>query len=77
MRYQSNRPKRQFLAGVRCPKCGQLDVVVQVQLFEPVPDEYIECTVCNHQERRPSREETLRIQEENAKADGVGVVKFR
>lgn len=54
MRYQSNRPKRQFLAGVSCPHCQQTDVVVQVQLFEPVLDEYIECTQCGHSERRPS-----------------------
>lgn len=77
MRYQSNRPKRQFLAGVRCPKCQALDAVVQIQIFEPVPDEYIECTQCSHSERRPSPEETLKIQEQNAKADGVGVVKFK
>lgn len=77
MRYQSNRPKRQFLAGVRCPKCQALDAVVQIQIFEPVPDEYIECTQCNHSERRPSPEETLKIQEQNAQADGVGVVKFK
>ena len=53
MRYQSNRPKRQFLAGVKCPKCGAMDAVVQVQIFEPQPDEYIECTQCGHLERRP------------------------
>lgn len=54
MRYQSNRPRRQFLAGVKCPACGELDKVVQVQLFEPVVDEYIECTECGHTERRPT-----------------------
>ena len=42
MRYQSNRPKRQFLAGVKCPKCGAW--MVQEKIFEPQPDEYIECT---------------------------------
>lgn len=57
MRYQSTRPKRQFLAGVSCPKCHAMDAVVQVQLFEPVADEYIECTQCGHQERRPKPSE--------------------
>ncbi|WP_350561842.1 hypothetical protein [Psychrobacter sp. CAL346-MNA-CIBAN-0220] len=53
MRYQSSRPKRQFLSGVRCPKCQTLDAVVQVQIVSPEPDEYIECTHCGHIERRP------------------------
>ncbi|WP_227430217.1 YheV family putative metal-binding protein [Psychrobacter sp. I-STPA6b] len=53
MRYQSDRPKRQFLAGVKCPKCEALDKVVQVQIFVPQADEYIECTACGHTERRP------------------------
>lgn len=54
MRYQSTRPKRQFLAGVKCPICGELDKIVQVQIFEPEFDEYIECTECGHSERRPT-----------------------
>lgn len=74
MRYQSKRPKRQFLAGVRCPSCQAMDVVVQVQIFEPSFDEYIECTVCQHSEHRPTPEETAVIQ---AKNDGVSIVKFR
>lgn len=53
MRYQSSRPKRRFLAGVSCPKCNELDAVVQVNLTEPEPDEYIECTQCGHSEHRP------------------------
>ncbi|MCH1783046.1 YheV family putative metal-binding protein [Psychrobacter glaciei] len=53
MRYQSSRPKRRFLAGVRCPKCQAMDAVVQVNIMTPVPDEYIECTKCSHAEHRP------------------------
>ena len=53
MRYQSSRPKRRFLAGVRCPKCQEMDAVVQVNIVTPVPDEYIECTKCGHTEHRP------------------------
>ncbi len=53
MRYQSKQPRRQFLAGVVCPQCQTLDAVVQVRLFEPVADEFIECTQCQHIERRP------------------------
>lgn len=53
MRYQSDRPKRRFLAGVRCPVCQTLDVVVQVNIVTPAPDEYIECTQCGHTEHRP------------------------
>lgn len=53
MRYQSHKPRRQFLAGVSCPKCKSMDTVVQVQVFQPTADEYIECTQCGHQERRP------------------------
>lgn len=53
MRYQSSRPKRRFLAGVRCPKCQALDAVVQVNIVTPTPDEYIECTQCGHTEHRP------------------------
>ena len=53
MRYQSSRPKRQFLAGVRCPKCQTMDAVVQVNIVTPMPDEYIECTQCGHTEHRP------------------------
>lgn len=71
MRYQSTRPKRQFLAGVKCPVCQKLDVVVQIITFDP-PDEYIECTACQHQERRPNADEVKLIQAENA----VGIVKF-
>ena len=54
MRYQSNRPKRQFLAGVACPSCKALDKVVQIQLYQPEYDEYIECTACGYTERRPT-----------------------
>ena len=53
MRYQSSRPKRQFLAGVRCPKCQAMDAVMQVNIVVPEPDEYIECTQCGHTEHRP------------------------
>lgn len=53
MRYQSSRPKRRFLAGVRCPKCQALDAVVQVNIVTPAADEYIECTHCGHTEHRP------------------------
>ncbi len=53
MRYQSTSPKRQFLAGVRCPKCAAMDAIVQVQVFIPVADEYIECNECGHTEHRP------------------------
>lgn len=73
MRYQSNRPKRQFLAGVKCSHCGQTDTTVQVQIFEPAFDEYIECVECQHTERRPSPDE---IQAKNV-AESISFVKFR
>ncbi len=57
MRYQSTRPKRQFLAGVRCPKCQVMDAVVQVNIVVPAPNEYIECTLCGHTEHRPDPDE--------------------
>ncbi|WP_350657178.1 YheV family putative metal-binding protein [Psychrobacter sp. S1-30-MNA-CIBAN-0213] len=57
MRYQSSHPKRQFLAGVRCPKCQVLDAVVQINVVTPAPDEYIECTLCGHSEHRPDPDE--------------------
>lgn len=53
MRYQSTRPKRQFLAGVSCPKCQAMDMVMQVQVFKPEFNEYIECCNCGYTERRP------------------------
>ncbi|WLP94643.1 YheV family putative metal-binding protein [Psychrobacter sp. M13] len=53
MRYQSPQPKRRFLAGVSCPKCQAIDAVVQVNITDPTPDEYIECTQCGHSEHRP------------------------
>lgn len=62
MRYQSTRPRRQFLAGVKCPNCGKIDTIVQVQIFEPEQDEYIECIECGHHERRPTAEELPAIQ---------------
>ena len=74
MRYQSIRPKRQFLAGVKCTACGQLDTTVQVQIFEPTPDEYIECVQCNHTERRPTADDLPKVQSEHR--DDVGVVRF-
>ena len=81
MRYQSNQPKRQFLAGVKCPKCETMDAIVQVQIFEPEADEYIECTQCQYIERRPDPEPII---EKNAQLDLVqssatgtsGAVKF-
>lgn len=81
MRYQSKRPKRQFVAGVKCPSCGAMDKVVQIELFEPVYDEYIECTDCGYTERRPTPEDLPTIQQQNAQTeggsdDGVGIVKF-
>lgn len=83
MRYQSGRPKRQFLAGVKCPNCGDIDTIVQVEIFEPNPDEYIECIACGHNERRPSASDIKAIQGQSKGGfdDGldtnVGVVRFR
>lgn len=78
MRYQSTRPKRQFLAGVACPKCRTLDTIVQIQVFEPVFDEWIECTACDHSERRPTIDEAATMRQTDGYAnDGVGVVKFK
>ncbi|WP_201534329.1 YheV family putative metal-binding protein [Psychrobacter ciconiae] len=76
MRYQSKTPKRQFLAGVRCPKCQTLDAVVQVQLFEPDPDEFIECTNCGHRERRPTPDSNT-LQSLTDHLGTQGVVKFK
>lgn len=73
MRYQSYRPKRQFLAGVRCHGCQALDSTVQVQIFEPAFDEYIECTLCGHSERRPSAEDLVVMQTKNT---SESLVKF-
>ena len=73
MRYQSNRPKRQFLAGVRCGACQATDTTVQIQIFTPQFDEYIECIACQHTERRPTAE-TLMMQ---TTEQSVGVVKFK
>lgn len=73
MRYQSYRPKRQFLAGVRCQSCQGVDTTVQVQSFEPVFQEHIECVVCGHQETRPTKEMLI----EQAQNERVGVVKFK
>ncbi|MDO4897151.1 MAG: YheV family putative metal-binding protein [Moraxella sp.] len=75
MRYQSTRPKRQFLAGVKCTQCGATDTTVQVQIFEPMPDEYIECIQCNHTERRPSADDLSKIQSDNPNHD-ISVVRF-
>lgn len=72
MRYQSTRPKRQFLAGVVCTHCQSTDSTVYVQIFEPVADEYIECTVCGHSEHRPTAQD-IGV---NSDHSDVGVVKF-
>lgn len=84
MRYQSDAPKRRFLAGVSCPKCQAMDTVVQVNIATPEPDEYIECTQCGHTEHRPDpdvisaknhREDQLM---RDAMATGTsGTVKFK
>ncbi len=70
MRFQSSRPKRQFLAGVACPHCQAKDAIVQVQRFEPEPDEYIECIECGHKEHRPSAEE---VRQNNLKITNAGI----
>ena len=76
MRYQSKRPKRQFVAGVTCRACQALDTTVQVRTFEP-DDEYIECTACGHTERRPTPKDatTMRTQD-GFDSENAGVVKF-
>ena len=76
MRYQSKRPKRQFLAGVKCPKCDVLDKVVQVQVFEPQIDEYIECIVCGHNERRPDTIDEVKTSQVSNSTGTSGIVKF-
>lgn len=76
MRYQSTKPKRQFLAGVKCPKCEAMDAVVQIQVFEPVFDEYIECTKCKYQEHRPTPDD-LEQKNTNIVNAGIGVVNFK
>lgn len=76
MRYQSKNLKRQFLAGVRCPKCQTMDAVVQVQIFEPNPDEFIECTNCGHRERRPEPDSAI-LQSLTDNLGTQGVVKFK
>lgn len=75
MRYQSTKPKRQFLAGVKCPKCEAMDAVVQIQIFEPEFDEYIECTQCKYQEHRPSANAVQQANTHTTNA-GIGVVNF-
>ena len=91
MRYQSNRPKRQFLAGVACPSCKALDKVVQIQLYQPEYDEHIECTACGYSERRPTPDEIVDIQQSNHQEtihhetvhygavgdDSAGIVRFK
>ena len=83
MRYQSNRPKRQFLAGVACPSCKALDKVVQIQLYQPEYDEYIECTACGYTERRPTPDDIIDIQQSNHQEnvhygdDRAGIVRFK
>ena len=91
MRYQSNRPKRQFLAGVACPSCKALDKVVQIQLYQPKYDEYIECTACGYTESRPTPDEIVDIQQSNHQEtvhyetvhpgavgdDSAGIVRFK
>lgn len=59
MRYQSDAPKRRFLAGVSCPKCQAMDAVVQVNITVPKLDEYIECTQCGHHEHRPDPDDIM------------------
>ena len=76
MRYQSKRPKRQFLAGVKCPKCEALDKIVQVQVFEPQVDEYIECIVCGHNEHRPDTIDDVDNSHETISTGTSGIVKF-
>ncbi len=70
MRYQSSRPRRQFLAGVACPKCQAQDTIVHVQIFQPQADEYIECVQCGHTEKRPSADE---IREKNLHVTDAGI----
>lgn len=77
MRYQSQRPKRQFLAGVKCPNCAEIDKIVQIQIFEPTPDEYIECVVCGHTERRPKPEDLPNINYSANQSNNIGLVKFK
>lgn len=54
--------------------CGQLDTTVQIQVFEPKFDEYIECVACGHSERRPILGNESITQSTNEPA--IGVVKF-
>lgn len=76
MRYQSTRPKRQFLAGVHCPVCRTMDSVVLVQnIKEDRLEEYIECTACAHQEKRPSATD-IHQQQAISSAD-LQIVKFK
>lgn len=75
MRYQSNRPKRQFLAGVKCPKCENVDKIVHIQIFEPIADEYIECIICGHTERRPTPNDLAKTN--NAMIDEIQPVVFK
>lgn len=52
-----------------------MDTTVQVQIFVPDFDEYIECVECQYQERRPTADELTQIQA-TTHDDGVGMVKF-
>lgn len=70
MRYQSNRPKRQFLAGVTCQFCQALDTTVYIQTFEPF-DEYIECIACGKTDKRPTKDDLVQ------KTDSISVVRFK
>lgn len=75
-RYQrpilQDSPKRQFIAGATCPKCGSQDTTVQVTTAD---DEWAECISCQHIERRPSAES---IQLKNAReVNEPSIVKFK
>jgi len=64
--------KRRFIAGAKCPRCGNTDTVRSCASEER---EWMECVSCGYEEERPT--EVTPVEEHKDEDSGVVVFKTK
>ena len=66
--------RKQFIAGAKCPECGQED---KIFIYHKDSDDIAECNNCGYQSIRPKEGEAMEHEQHEEHADQPdGVVKF-
>lgn len=60
--------KKQFIAGARCPRCGQED---KIFVYHQNGDDIAQCNSCGHQSIRPKNDDPVTHPDDELAQTGV------